>query len=52
MDSIEKYLTSPNDQEQVVTSKRDDATFTYRRRWREGNDWGPLGPERGIYVPP
>ena len=49
MDSIEKYLTSPDDQEQVVISKRDDATFTCQRRWRDGTDWGPLGPGLGIY---
>jgi hypothetical protein len=49
MTCIEKYLTSPDDQEQVLIAKRDDATYTFQRRWREGTDWGPLGPECGIY---
>lgn len=49
MTSIEKYLTSPDDQEQVLIAKRDDATYTFQRRWRDGIDWGPLGPECGIY---
>ena len=49
MDRIEKCLTSPDYQEQVVISKRDDATYAFQRRWRNGIDWGPLGPERGIY---
>lgn len=49
MSGIEKNLTSPDDQEQVGISKRDDATYTFQRRWRDGADWGPFGPERGIY---
>ena len=49
MTSIDKYLTSPDDQEQILIAKRDDATYTFQRRWREGTDWGPLGPECGIY---
>ena len=41
--------TKPDDTEQVIISKRDDGSYTYQMRWRDGAEWGPLGPECGIY---
>ncbi|MBL0914112.1 MAG: hypothetical protein IBJ13_00905 [Sphingopyxis sp.] len=49
MNTVAKQLTSPDHQEQIVISQRDDATFTYQRRMKDGANWGPLGPECGIY---
>ncbi len=41
--------TNPDDTEQVIISKRDDGSYTYQMRWRVGVEWGPLGPECGLY---
>ena len=49
MGSIVSQLSKADGSEQVVISKRDDGTYTYPRRWRDGADWGALGPEGGVY---
>ena len=49
MGSIVSQLSKADGSEQVVISKRDDGTYTYQRRWRDGADWGALGPEGGVY---
>ncbi len=49
MATVIRHHTNPDDTEQVIITMRDDGAFTYQMRWREGIDWGPLGPECGLY---
>lgn len=49
MGLIVHSITKADGLEQVIISNRDDGTFTYQKRWRNGAEWGPLGPECGVY---
>jgi hypothetical protein len=49
MSFIVRQLTKADGSEQVIISERDDGTYTYQRRWRDGAQWGALGPEGGVY---
>ncbi len=49
MGSIVRQLTKADGSEQVIISERDDGTYTYQIQWRDGAQWGPVGPEAGVY---
>ena len=49
MGVILRQLTKADGSEQVIISERGDGTFTYQIRWRDGVQWGALGPAVGVY---
>ncbi|HSF13104.1 MAG TPA: hypothetical protein VLA50_09050, partial [Erythrobacter sp.] len=44
-----RQLTKADGTEQIVICRRKDGTYTYQRRWKDGAQWGPPGPECGVY---
>jgi hypothetical protein len=40
---------SPDGSERVVVRQRADGAWTYRRQLRSDDEWGPQGPDCGIY---